>query len=59
MKNKKLKQNNENKENSIKFSQAIKFRRIFKCPIWFADETAFVDDLNKASDPYIEMAKRI
>ncbi len=31
---------------------------LFKCPIWFADETAFVDDLNKASDPYIEIAKK-
>jgi len=30
----------------------------FKCPIWFADEPAFVDDLNKASDRYIEIAKK-
>jgi uncharacterized protein (TIGR02466 family) len=31
---------------------------LFKCPIWFADEPAFVDDLNKASDPYIKIAKK-
>ena len=30
----------------------------FKCPIWFADEAAFVDKLNKASDSYIETATK-
>jgi len=30
----------------------------FKCPVWFADAPRFVDDLNKASDPYIETAKK-
>ena len=30
----------------------------FQCPVWFADEPAFVDDLNKASDPYIATAKK-
>jgi uncharacterized protein (TIGR02466 family) len=30
----------------------------FKCPIWFADAPQFVEDLNKASDPYIEAAKK-
>jgi len=30
----------------------------FKCPIWFADEPAFVDDLNRSSDKYIEAAKK-
>ena len=30
----------------------------FKCPIWFADEPAFVNKLNKASDKYIEEAKK-
>ena len=29
----------------------------FKCPIWLANEPAFVDELNKASDPYIQAAK--
>ena len=30
----------------------------FSSPIWYADEPAFVDDLNKASDSYIEIAKK-
>ena len=30
----------------------------FKCPVWFADAPQFVEDLNKASDPYIEIAKK-
>ena len=31
---------------------------LFKCPIWFAKEPSFVDSLNKASDSYIENAKK-
>jgi len=31
---------------------------LFKCPIWFADASQFVDDLNKASDKYIETSKK-
>jgi len=30
---------------------------LFKCPIWFTDAPQFVEDLNKASDSYIETAK--
>ena len=30
----------------------------FKCPIWFAKEDKFVNELNKASDSYIEAAKK-
>ena len=30
----------------------------FQCPIWFADAPQFVEDLNKASNPYIETAKK-
>jgi uncharacterized protein (TIGR02466 family) len=30
----------------------------FQCPIWFADAPQFVEDLNKASDKYIETAKK-
>ena len=30
----------------------------FKCPVWSADDPSFVDDLNKASDKYIEAAKK-
>jgi len=31
----------------------------FKTPIWFADAPELVEDLNKASDPYIKTAKKI
>jgi len=30
----------------------------FKCPIWFADEPKFVNSLNKASDSYIDKARK-
>ena len=30
----------------------------FKCPIWFADEPKFVNNLNKASDIYINESKK-
>ena len=30
----------------------------FKCPIWFADEPKFVNNLNKASDIYIDESKK-
>jgi uncharacterized protein (TIGR02466 family) len=40
------------------FPKILEREDLFKCPIWFADEPAFVDDLNKASDSYIEIAKK-
>jgi uncharacterized protein (TIGR02466 family) len=40
------------------FPKNLNREDIFKCPIWFADEPAFVGDLNKASDSYIEIAKK-
>tara|TARA_R110000751_G_scaffold185483_1_gene291950 strand:- start:685 stop:1404 length:720 start_codon:yes stop_codon:yes gene_type:complete len=30
----------------------------FKCPVWSADAPQFVNDLNKASDEYIEISKK-
>jgi len=39
------------------FPQQLNREDLFKCPVWFADEPAFVDDLNRASDKYIEVAK--
>ena len=30
----------------------------FKCPIWFGNAPEFVDDINKASDSYIDKAKK-
>ena len=49
MKNKKIKKT---------FPQQLNREDLFKCPIWFANEPAFVNDLNKASDPYIKIAKK-
>jgi len=40
------------------FPQQLNREELFKCPVWFADEPAFVDDLNRASDKYIEVAKK-
>ena len=40
------------------FPQQLNREDLFKCPIWFADEPAFVDDLNRASDKYIEESKK-
>ncbi len=57
MKNKKLKQKRRKEKNKITFQKQLNREDLFKCPIWFADEPAFVDDLNKASDPYIKISK--
>ena len=48
------------KKNKIKttFPQQLNREDFFSCPVWFADEPSFVDDLNKASDPYIKMSKK-
>ena len=40
------------------FPTQLNREEYFKCPIWFADVPKFVDDLNKASDPYIETSKK-
>ena len=40
------------------FPQQLNREDFFSCPVWFADEPSFVDDLNKASDPYIKMSKK-
>ena len=39
------------------YPKQLQLEEFFKCPIWFADEPKFVDNLNKASDPYIEKSK--
>ena len=48
----------KNKKIKTTFPQQLNREDIFKCPIWFANEPAFVNDLNKASDPYIKIAKK-
>ena len=42
----------------INYPNKLQLEEYFRCPIWFADEPAFVDDLNKASDKYIEESKK-
>ena len=40
------------------FPTQLNRENYFQCPVWFADAPRFVDDLNTASDPYIETAKK-
>ena len=54
MKKKKMK----NKKQKLSFTKQLTREDLFKCPIWFAKEPGFVDDLNKSSDSYIETAKK-
>ena len=59
MKNKKLKQKQrKQKKTQVSYPKQLHLEEYFKCPIWFADEPAFVNDLNKASNKYIEAAKK-
>jgi len=46
------------KQETPKFPEILKKEEFFKCPIWFADETSFVESLNKASDPYIKASQK-
>ena len=46
------------KKEKLSFPKQLDRQEYFKCPIWFAKEPGFVDDLNKASDSYIEYAKK-
>ena len=48
----------KNKKIKTTFPQQLNREDHFKCPIWFADEPAFVDKLNKASDKYIKESKK-
>ena len=56
MKNKKKK---KIKKEKLSFPKQLGREDMFKCPIWFAKEPGFVDDLNKASDSYIEESKKL
>ena len=40
------------------FPTQLNREEYFQCPVWFADAPKFVDDLNKASNSYIETAKK-
>ena len=59
MKKKKAKARKQKiKKEVVGYPQQLQLEEYFKCPIWFADEPKFVDSLNKASDKYIEAAKK-
>ena len=40
------------------FPQKLQRENLFSCPIWYGDEPGFVNELNKASNFYIEEAKK-
>ena len=42
----------------LMFPQQLQREDIFPSPIWYGDEPSFVNELNNASDPYIEAAKK-
>ena len=46
------------KKDKLTFPKQLVREELFKCPIWSTKEPAFVDELNKASDSYIEAAKK-
>ena len=46
------------KKDKLSFPKQLVREELFKCPIWNTKEPGFVDRLNKASDPYIEAAKK-
>ena len=49
----------KNKKQKIKsYPKKLQLEQYFATPLWFADEPSFVDSLNKASDKYIEEAKK-
>ena len=47
------------KQKVVDYPKQLRLEEYFKCPIWFADEPKFVDDLNKASEKYIEASKKL
>ena len=46
------------KKDKLTFPKQLVREELFKCPIWSTKEPAFVNELNKASDSYIEAAKK-
>ena len=47
------------KKDKLSFPSQLSRDELFKCPIWYAKEPGFVDNLNKASDSYIKESKKI
>ena len=52
-----MKKKKTKKIKKLTYPEQLNREDYFKCPIWFADEPKFVNDLNKASDKYITQAK--
>ena len=46
------------KKKKLKYPQQLNREDYFKCPIWFADAPEFVSEIDKASDSYIDIAKK-
>ena len=42
----------------LQFPKQLTRENIFPCPIWYGNEPGFVNELNNASDPYIEASKK-
>ena len=42
----------------LMFPKILNREDLFKCPIWYGDEPGFVNELNNASEPYIEASKK-
>ena len=53
MKKKKIK-----KPKPITYPKKLNREEYFKCPIWFGDAPELVDEINKASDSYIDIAMK-
>ena len=46
------------KPQPIAYPKQLNREEYFKCPIWFADAPEFVSEIDKASDSYIDIAKK-
>jgi len=61
MKNKKSKSKKQKVKKEIVeegYPKQLAREHYFACPVWYADQEKYVDSLNKASDPYIEVSKK-
>ena len=46
------------KPQPITYPKQLQREEYFKCPIWFGDAPEFVDEINQASNKYIDIAKK-
>ena len=52
------KKKTKNLKTELQFPKQLNREDIFPCPIWYGDEPGFVNELNNASDKYIEESKK-